>query len=339
MTSKEKGLVLPGVSFGLGGVSIGNEFDYVTEDEAQATLSAAWESGIRYFDTAPWYGLGLCERRYGAFLHTKKRSDYVLSSKVGKLLKASPRNKGRQYYPMSPSPNDVVFDYTADGVKRSIEDSLQRMGVDSLDIVFVHDISSDNPWLPTKWEEQFEIARKGAFPTLSKMRAEGMIKHWGLGVNTPEPILRLIETADADVCLLARQYSLIDHQVALDTVFPAARKAGMRFVIGTALNAGFLSGRPRYNYGAESHLIPKEILAKRAALNEAAAKHGVDLRTAAIRFSQAPDLAAALIVGARSADQILADATSTKAKIPPDFWSDLKQQGLIAKHAPVPQDP
>src|SRR6202163_1265573 len=188
----------PLVGFGLGGVPLGNEFAVITEKDAYATLEAAWIAGVRYYDTSPWYGLGLCERRFGNFLHTKDRSDYVLSSKVGKLLKASRHNNAKEYFPFTPSPNNMVYDYTADGVKRSIEDSLQRLGVDALDIVFVHDLSPDNPYLPSPWEEPFEIARKGAFAALTRMREEGTIKAWGLGVNCPQPILKALEVADPD---------------------------------------------------------------------------------------------------------------------------------------------
>src|SRR3979409_925152 len=222
----------PPVRFGLGGVPLGNEFAVITEKDAYATLDAAWSAGVRYYDTSPWYGLGLCERRLGNFLQPQDRSDYVISSKVGKLLKASQQNNAREYFPFTPSPNNVIFDYTADGVKRSIEDSLQRLGIDALDIVFVHDLSPDNPYLHTSWEEQFEIARKGAFPALTRMREEGIIKGWGLGVNRPEPILKLLDVADADVCLLASQYSLIDHEKALHHVFPAPRDQAVSFVVG-----------------------------------------------------------------------------------------------------------
>jgi D-threo-aldose 1-dehydrogenase len=135
--------LLPG-KLGLGGVPLGNEFEMVSDEDAYKTLEAAWNAGVRYYDVSPWYGLGLAERRYGNFLHNKNRDDYLLSSKVGKLLKASPHNNAKSNFPFSPSPNNVVFDYTADGVCRSIEDSLQRMGDSRLDIVFVHDISSDN---------------------------------------------------------------------------------------------------------------------------------------------------------------------------------------------------
>jgi D-threo-aldose 1-dehydrogenase len=326
----------PPFRFGMGGVPLGNEFAVVTDKDAYSAIEAAWNAGVRYYDMAPWYGLGLAERRYGSFLHKKSRSEFVLSSKVGKLLRASKTAKNKEYFPFSPSPNDVIYDYTASGVRRSIEDSLQRLGIDSLDIAFVHDISSDNKYLPTPWQEQFDIARKGAFPELTRMREEGLIKGWGIGVNTPEPIMRLLEVADPDVCLLASQYSLIDHKNALDQVFPAARAKGVSFVIGSSLNAGFISGSPRYNYGKESYKIPPAFLEKRKRLREVASNHGVDLRTAALQFSAAPDVAAALVVGASSEQQILADYTSMQTKIPAEFWAELKAQKLIEQNAPIP---
>jgi D-threo-aldose 1-dehydrogenase len=336
VSSGNKGHYKPPFRFGIGGVPLGNEFAVVTDKDAYATIEAAWNAGVRYYDMAPWYGLGLAERRFGNFLHNKNRSEYIVSSKVGKLLKASKTAKNKEYFPFSPSPNDVVYDYTASGVRRSIEDSLQRLGIDSLDIAFVHDISSDNKNLPTPWPEQFEIARKGAFPELTRMREEGLIKGWGIGVNTPEPIMRLLQVADPDVCLLASQYSLIDHKNALDQVFPAARAKNVSFVIGSSLNAGFISGSPRYNYGKESYKIPPAFLEKRNRLREVASNHGVDLRTAALQFSAAPDIAAALVVGAGSEQQILADYTSMQTKIPAEFWAELKAQNLIEQNAPVP---
>jgi D-threo-aldose 1-dehydrogenase len=301
------------VRFGLGGVPLGNEFAVITEKIAYATLEAAWSAGVRYYDTSPWYGLGLCERRFGSLLHTKDRREFVISSKVGKLLKASRQNNAKKYFPFTPSPNDVSFDYTADGVKRSIEDSLQRLGLDALDIVFVHDLSPDNPYLPSPWEEQFEIARKGAFPALTRMREEGIIKGWGLGVNRPEPIMKLLDVADADVCLLASQYSLIDHENALHHVFPAARAKGVSFVVGSSLNAGFISGSQRYNYGKENYKIPQPIIEKREKLR-----------------------ASALVVGAGNEQQIVADYSSMQIRIPAEFWAELKERKLIEQDAPVP---
>jgi D-threo-aldose 1-dehydrogenase len=336
MTGQSGGKYVPPVKFGLGGVPLGNEFEVITDEDAYQTLDAAWSAGVRYYDVSPWYGLGLAERRFGYYLHNKNRDEYILSSKVGKLLKASTQNDARSMFPFSPSPNNVVFDYTADGVRRSVEDSLQRLGVSHLDIVFVHDLSPDNALLPTPWQQQFEIALKGAFPALDRMKAEGIIRGWGIGVNAPEPILRVMREADPDVCLLASQYSLIDHANALDNIFPMARERSVKFVIGSSLNAGFISGSARYNYGKNSWDIPRKYIDKRAKLRAVAAQYGVDLRTAALHFSATPDVAAALIVGARSEEQVLANVTSMQARIPTEFWVELKRQGLIAQNAPTP---
>ena len=175
-TNRARQIFKPPFRFGLGGVPLGNEFAKHTDEEAEETLESAWAMGVRYYDVAPWYGFGLSERRFGHFLHDKPREDFVLSSKVGKLFKASKHNKHAEIVPFSDSPNDLVIDYTADGVRRSIEDSLQRLGVSHLDVAFVHDLSPDFAWFPTGWEEKYEIARKGAFPALSKMRDEGLIR-------------------------------------------------------------------------------------------------------------------------------------------------------------------
>src|SRR6201986_3524694 len=339
MANRAQDLFQQQFRFGMGGVSVGNEFNKHTDREAQETLEGAWAVGVRYFDVAPWYGYGLAERRFGHFLHNQPRHEYLLSSKVGKLFKASKNNKHAEVYPLSDSPNDIVFDYTADGVRRSIEDSLQRLGVDALDIAFVHDISPDFAYFPNGWEEQYEISRKGAFRALSKMRDEGIIRAWGIGVNTPEPILKVIQDADPDVCLCARQYSLIDHATSVNELFPAVREKNVSLVMGSSLNAGFLSGSPRYNYGKENFKIPPEVIKKRDALRTVAARHGVDLRTAALQFSAAASEAVALVVGARSAGQISEDYNSMQAKIPADFWAELKAQHLIEPEADVPAVP
>ncbi len=326
----------PEFKFGLGGVPLGNEFDKHTDKDAEGTLEAAWAVGVRYFDVAPWYGFGLAERRFGRFLHNKDRDDYILSSKVGKLFKASKNNRHAEVFPLSDSPNDLVIDYTADGVRRSIEDSLQRLGVSHLDIAFVHDLSPDFAYFPNGWEEQYEIARKGAFPALSRMREEGIIRAWGVGVNTPFAILKVIEDADPDVCLCARQYSLIDHANAVNEVFPAVRARNVSLVIGSALNAGFISGSARYNYGQQNFRIPPDAIQKRDRLRAVAARHGVDLRTAALQFSAAATEAVALVVGARSDQQIQEDYNSMQARIPSEFWQELKAGGLVESGAALP---
>ena len=168
------------------------------------------------------------------------------------------------------------------------------------------------------------------------MREEGIIAGWGIGVNAPEPILRVMQESDPDVCLLASQYSLIDHANALDNVFPVARQHNVKFVIGSSLNAGFISGSPRYNYGKASWNIPRKYIEKREKLRAVAARFGADLRTAALQFSAAPDVVAALLVGAHTEAQVLANVTSMQTTIPPEFWVELKQRNLIEQNAPTP---
>ena len=336
MTNRAHQIFKPPFRFGLGGVPLGNEFARHTDADAQATLESAWAMGVRYYDVAPWYGFGLSERRFGRFLHGRPREDYVLSSKVGKLFKASRNNRHAEIFPFSDSPNDLVIDYTADGVRRSVEDSLQRLGVSHLDVVFVHDLSPDFAWFPNGWEEQYAIARKGAFPALSKMRDEGVIRAWGVGVNTPYAILKVIEDANPDVCLCARQYSLVDHADALHEVFPAVRAKNVSLVIGSSLNAGFISGSPRYNYGKDHFRIPPDVLLKRQQLRAVAAHHGIDLRTAALQFSAAAPEAVALVVGARSGQQVQENWNSMQAKIPAAFWQELKHEKLIDRQARTP---
>ena len=177
---------------------------------------------------------------------------------------------------------------------------------------------------------------KGAFPALSQMRDEGVIKAWCIGVNTPEPILRVMQESDPDVCLLASQYSLIDHANALNNVFPVARQRDVSFVVGSSLNAGFISGSSRYNYGKNNWNISQEHLAKRDRLRAVANQFGVDIRTAALQFSAAPDVAVSLIVGAHTEAQALANASSMKVTIPQAFWAELKRQ-KIEQNAPVPE--
>jgi len=319
-------------NFGLGGVAIGNAFRPTTDQQAQEAMEGAWEAGVRYFDTSPWYGLGMSERRFGHFLHNRKREDYILSTKVGRLLKASKDIPPTMW--QKPSPFTYEYDYSASGTRRSIEDSLQRLGIESIDIVFIHDLSPDNGDMKDNWNEHFKVAEKGAMPELTKMREEGLIKAWGLGVNTVDPILKTLEVADADIFLSATIYSLIDHEDALDRLFPACEQHGVSIVSGAALNSGFLAGIDRYNYSTD---IPPAFIEKREKINRIAQTHGVDLRTAALQFSAAPAVVAAVIPGTRDAVQAKANVTSMEVKIPADFWEKLKKEGLIAAHAPTPK--
>ncbi len=318
---------------GLGGVALGNGFKVTTENQVDDTLEGAWNAGIRYFDTSPWYGLGLSERRFGRFLYNQPREEFVISTKIGRLMHADARFthgmwKGKLNF-------NYTYDYTADGVKRSIEDSLNRLGLASIDIVFIHDLSPDNGDMGDNWTEYFDIAAKGAIPALTRLREEGVIKAWGFGVNRIEPVLKTLEIADPDLFLLATQYSLMYHEDALNRLFPTMEKRGVAIVVGAPLNAGFLAGLNRYNYGGT---IPEGFIEKRDRISAIANAHGTDLRTAALQFSAAPTVVASVIPGARSGEHAAENAASMEVRIPADFWVELKQEKLIAENAPVPGD-
>jgi len=318
-------------NFGLGGVPLGNGFSIISDATAEEVLESAWTSGVRYFDTSPWYGLGLSERRFGHFLHNKERENFVLSTKVGRVLKATHNIPETMWH--APSPFEYEMDYTAAATRRSIEDSLQRLGLNSIDIVYIHDLSPDNKDLGEHWMQYFEQAKKGAIPELTRMRDEGLIKAWGLGVNTIEPILATLEVADPDIFLSATQYSLMYHEDALNRLFPAIKAHGASIVVGAPLNAGFLTGAYRYDYEGK---MPDGFKQKRDRMIAIAKAHDIDLRTAALQFSSAPEEVAAVIPGASSRKQAAENVISMQTKIPEDFWAELKEEKLIAAHATVP---
>lgn len=325
--------ILINKKLGLGGVAMGNGFHENSNMQIEEALTAAWNNGVRYFDTSPWYGLGLSERRLGHFLFQHKRSDYILSTKVGRILE--PDDK------FTPNPDLLWhgklnfkhrYDYTAAGVRKSVEDSLHRLGLSSIDMVFVHDLSPDNGDLGEDWVEQFEIAKKGAFPELTKMREEGIIKAWGMGVNTPQPILDCLEVADPDVMLVAIQYSLMEYDNALTTLFPAMEKRGVKAIIGGPFNSGFLANRDRFNY---SNHMPEDMLEKRAEFNRILKNYRVDLSSLALQFCAANPNVAAVIPGASNSAQVVANAQSMTMKIPAEVWQEVKEAGLIPETAPV----
>lgn len=323
----------PSSRVGLGGAPLGNNWAVVTDEDSEATLRAAWDGGMRLFDTSPWYGLGRSERRFGHFLNHQPRDEYAISTKVGRVLTATRQTPEVGW--KDPPPFDYHYDYSAAGTRRSIEDSLQRLGIESIDIVLIHDISSDNEDMGERWTEYFEQARTGAFVELTRMRDEGLIKAWGMGVNTPEPALRAIEVADPDLFLLACQYSLLDHQRALDDTFPKLAAKGISVIVGSPLLAGFLVGRDRYLYGSQP--VPPDSNEKRATAERIAAAHGVDLRTASLQFANAPGIVSAIVPGASNAAQVAANAESMTVAIPDAFWTELREAGIITANAPVPK--
>ena len=316
---------------GLGGVAIGTAFENITDEQAHNILQEAWDLGIRYFDTSPWYGLTKSERRFGEFLRTKDKSDFLFSTKVGRLF--TKVAKGEEPLTMweNPLSFDYYHDYSADATKRSIEDSLERTGLDSIDIVYVHDLSEDQ--VGDRYDYHMDIAKKGAFKVLSDYRDQGIIKAWGMGVNKIRPILDCMEAADPDICLSATQYSILEHEEAVDRLLPAVRKNGVKLVSGAGYNSGFIAGRDRYNY--KPH-IPKGMTEKRDKIKDIAKAHGTDIITAAMHFVLAADEFAAIIPGASKTEQVADNVKAWKSSIPSDFWKELKAEGLIYEKAQTP---
>lgn len=322
----------PPYRFGYGtAIALGNMRRPISNVQAQALLQAAWEAGIRYYDTSPWYGLGVSERRTGHLLADHGRPQFELSSKTGRLLHADP---GYSHPDWQAEGFGYTYDYTAAGTRRSVEDSLQRLGVSSLDLVFIHDLSPDNADLGDGWKERFDIAVKGAMPELVKMREEGLIKGWGMGVNTLEPTLGAIEASDPDVILQACQYSLLQHDDAVERLLPVCRERDVSLVIGAPLNSGYLAGNDYFNYSKD---IPAGMAEKRQRAQALAKEHGTDLRTAALHFCNAPDVVAAIIPGGSTAEQIRQNVASMAATVPAEFWTAAEEQGLIHPDAPVPK--
>lgn len=319
---------------GFGGVALGNGFQQNADLECLQAVAAAWNAGIRLFDTSPWYGLGISERRMGLFLKDQPRDSFTLSTKVGRLLEPKEDFTMEQLLWKGKMNFRYQYDFSAAGVRKSVEDSLQRMGLSSIDIVYIHDLSPDNGDMKDSYGSYFEQAAKGAMPELTKMREEGIIKGWGLGVNTIEPILQTLDVADPDIFLSACQYSLIKHDDDLNKVFPKIAERGLSIVVGAPLCAGFLSGRDRYLYDGT---FPAGVKEKLNALQRVADDHAVDLRTAALQFAAAPDEVSGVIPGAHTVKQAIQNAESFKTKISADFWEELKHEKLIAANAPVPK--
>lgn len=318
----------PSGPLGFGGAPLGNMFDVVDEETAETALVAAWDSGVRYFDTAPHYGSGLSEHRFGTVLRRYPREAFVLSTKVGRLLRRDPSRPENPPFKQG-LPFRVAPDYSYDATMRSIEDSYQRLGLAQIDIAFVHDLAADH--LGEAWEEQFEVARTGAFRALTELRDQGVIKGWGLGVNLTEPCVRALEQADPDVFLLAGRYSLLN-QPALDQLFPMCAERGVHVVIGGPYNSGLLAGGRTFDYQD----APADMVDKRDRISAICTRHDVDIRSAALQFCAAHQVVAAIIPGAKHPEKVRDNARLMRAAIPATLWDELRSERLIPEDAPVP---
>ncbi|MGN7863938.1 aldo/keto reductase [Chryseobacterium sp. 22458] len=318
---------------GIGGVAIGTAFENITDEQSSEILQTAWDTGVRYYDTSPWYGLTKSERRFGNFLKEKDRSQFIFSTKTGRLFHEVSASEVPPTMWKNPLHFDFRHDYTADAVKRSIDDSLERTGLEYIDIVYIHDLSEDQ--VGDRYPYFLEQARKGAFKILSELRDQGIIKAWGMGVNKIEPILDCIESADPDICLSAIQYSILEHEDAVDRLLPAVKKAGVKLVSGAGYNSGYIAGRERYNY---KEIIPKGMHEKRARMTAIAEEYNISLIDAALHFVLASDEFVSIIPGASRPEQVKDNAEALQTKIPYDFWQELKTEGLIYEKAQIPTE-
>jgi D-threo-aldose 1-dehydrogenase len=308
---------------GLGGAPLGGLFESVREEDVRATLSAAYAAGIRYFDTAPFYGHGRGEMRLGAFLRERPRGEFVLSTKVGRILvPAEGAIENHQYKDVLPL--NPVFDFSADGILRSFESSLARLGLERVDILHVHDPDA-----------HYRAVVGEAFPALARLREEGRIAAIGAGMNQWEMLHDFARELDFDCFLLAGRYTLLD-QSALEKLLPECEKRGISILIGGPYNSGVLAagsrGSGHYNYEAP----PPAILEKLRRLETVASRHGVPLKAAALQFPLAHPAVASVVPGARTASEVEENVRMFSHPIPSAFWNELLAEGLLPEEAPVP---
>jgi D-threo-aldose 1-dehydrogenase len=320
-------------TLGFGAATIGNLFRPIPEETAQGMLDSAWDHGVRLFDTAPSYGNAMSEYRVGRNLRERDRDEYVLSTKVGYLLQPAHPSEGINESWVAPGAFKTVYDYTADGARRSIEDSLQRMGVQRIDIAFVHD--TDPFMMPGFWRENFEKALAGAVPGLIQMREEGLLGAIGFGVNHWEVCLEAAQRADVDCFLLAGRYTMLDTEV-LDEFLPLCEERGIAIMLGGGYNSGILATGAvegaKYQYAP----APPEIMARVAKMEEVCARHDVPLPAAALQFPIAHPAVPTIIPGGRTVEQFVGSIELIEYSIPADFWAELKAEGLLREDAPTP---
>ncbi|MFH8798625.1 aldo/keto reductase [Streptomyces sp. NPDC017936] len=311
-------------ALGLGAAGIAGLYTEVDDEQAHAAVSAAWRRGVRYFDTAPHYGLGLSERRLGAALRAHPRAAYTVSTKVGRRLEpADGAGDDLAHGFAVPATHRRVWDFTADGVRRTLEASLERLGLDRVDVVYLHDP-----------DDHAEEAFREGYPALEQLRSEGVVGAIGAGMNQTAMLTRFVRDTDVDVVLCAGRYTLLD-QGALTDLLPAAGERGVSVVIGGAFNSGLLADpgpTATYDYAR----APAELVERALRLAAVAARHGTTLRAAALAFCAAHPAVASVLAGARSAAEAEDCAEQFAAPVPAAFWRELRESGLLPPEAPVP---
>jgi D-threo-aldose 1-dehydrogenase len=306
---------------GFGAASIGNLYRAVSEEASREVLEVTWDGGVRSFDTAPHYGLGLSERRLGAFLADKPREAYRLSTKVGRLLVPNTAFAGGMDSEGFVVPDDLVrrFDPSADGIRRSLDHSLQRLGLDHVDTLLLHD------------PDVYDLDRglRDGLPALAALRDEGVAHEVGVGVNSVDAAVRAIREGDIDVVMIAGRYTLLE-QPAAETLLPEADARGVRVLAAAVFNSGLLAAadpsRSHYNYGD----VPAELIARTEALREVCARHGVALPAAALQYPLRHPAVDQVVVGTARAAAIRENIAHMNAPIPDAFWREVAERGLAA---------
>lgn len=320
---------------GLGGASYGELFHRVPEPEAFGAIQAAWDGGVRYFDTAPWYGRGLSELRTGSGLRDHPRDEYVLSTKVGRWL----RPRQEPDFDRSPwlggLPFEVVFDYTYDGIMRAYEQSQQRLGLARYDLAVIHDL--DHGYHPSvvRFEGFLAQLATSGWRAISELRDGGLIRGVGAGINYLGHIPRLLDIAPLDFFLIAMPYTLLNQQV-LDEEFPRCVDQGVGFVIGAPYQSGILATGPRPGANADYGPASQELSERVGKIQAVCERHGVPLAAAALQFPLGHPSVASVIPGARNATQVERNLEVFRVSIPADMWAELKHEGLLRADAPVP---
>jgi D-threo-aldose 1-dehydrogenase len=310
---------------GFGAAPIGNLYRETSDEEALGAVEAAWQTGVRYFDTAPHYGLGLSERRLGLGLTGRPRDEYVISTKVGRVLEPCDGEGFDDEGFAVPRHFRRIRDYSADGVRRSLESSLERLDTDRVEIVYIHD--PDDHW---------DAAFSEAYPALESLRSQGVVGAIGVGMNQWEMPERFVRETDIDVVMLAGRYTLLE-QPALPSFLPACLERGVSVVACGVFNSGLLSkpvvaSDAKYDYED----APPELLARARAIATVCERHGVTLPEVAIQFALGHPAVVSVVVGARNAEQMTSNSRSFSVSIPAGLWDELRSLGLLGEEVPTP---
>ena len=326
-------LALPVLGFGA--AHLGELYTLVPEPQSQATLNAAWDAGVRYYDTAPWYGRGLSEHRLGAFLRTKPRAEFKVTTKVGRTLHRPPDPTHFDRAPWLGGLNfQVHFDYTYDGIMRSYEQALQRIALDTVDALVIHDLDAGfHGDKQAGYERQLEAS---GIRALEELKKAGDIKAFGMGINNNPALEQVASRFPLDFCLVAMPYTLLDH-ASLHRGMADLHRRGISVIIGAPFASGILvtgsAGPQHYAYGQAS----PEIQARVRGIEAVCTIHNVALPAAALQFLLAHPAVVSVIPGGSAPGEVVQNSASVAAPIPAAFWADLKAQGLIDAAAPVPQ--